>query len=735
MEVRSEGPLRAGSLVFRSAGGAFTFTVVAKATFMLTPGESPFVTTGADAVAAHDLHWSDDPRQSLRCASDLVPFKRFPEVVVIGSAYTPSGRMLGSLTARIAIAEVDKAIEIHGQRYFDLDGNLSDPAAWTRMPLRWERAAGGPGTSNPAGVPTGGDAEPDQWGRIVLPNLCPPWSTVSAPHDIVPTIGLGPISADWPERRARLHRHAATWDPRAQPVIMPDDLDPLYFNSAPADQHLSCLTGDEAILLENLHPEHARLSTRLERTSPVATLALGSGGAVDIPLACDTLWIDTDRGVATLTFRGHLHLSDPAQPGTVIVGLRGASPAVAPSAVASQPAARAARARSITEDLPAPTAMDDIEVVTAIELEEDDLVEDVLVEDVESTVTVAGDASVLSALLPFGQPARARPARERPEVSFAQPGEITETGLATLPLTESSAPAAAFPFAPPASAPFAPPASVTDTAPAPLMQLAPSAPSVPFASPAPTPPPPSAPAPGPGLSLSQPATFGERLVSGTLTLGQALHARAAPGQEAPPAQAPEPFVPPPTPASEAPAPPPLLGALGVPETVELEDTAAPENQAEAPAPPAPEPPAGPPPLPLEAYPLERCAAITASIDRRPDDRAAILESSMLDEPMWGRLSEHWQAAVDKELARFKNNLLRAQDAAYVDRIEQERGAIAAHDYARLSVAAEVGTLSKVSEEMTIPEAGWPRIRRVWMVRTAKDPRLAAIVRSLMDQES
>lgn len=666
MEVRSDGPLRAGSLVFRSASGAFTFTVVAKATFLLTPGESPLVTEGADGITAGDVHWGDDPRQSLRYASDLVPFKRFPEVLVTGSAYTPSGRVLGSIVVRVAVAEIDKVIEVQGERYFDLDGNLSEPASWTRMPLRWERAAGGPGTANPVGVPTGPDASPDQWGRIVLPNLCPAWSSVSSPEDVVPTIGLGPLSPDWPERRLRLHHHAATWDARAPIVTLPEDFDPAYYNAAPADQHMSCLTGDEAILLENLHPEHARLTTRLQRISPAATLALGPGGAFDIPLVCDTLWIDTDRGVATLTYRGHLHVADPAQPGAVIVGLRGSARDVRPSPP---------RGRSITVELPAPA--DDLEVVTAVELEEEDAV---LLEDVESTVTVAGNVAVLGALLPF-----------------AQAAQVPDAARASLPQA-----------APPSGVPFvqAAPASSPGQAASPEAMF------------------------GQEATFAQQATLGERLVSGTTTLAQSLHARASVAPEPASTRAPEPFVPPPTPASESPAPPPLLGALGVPESVpaELEDTAAPDSPAEEPEPP------GPPPLPLEAFPLERCAAITASLDRRPEERAEILEAESLDEEMWERLVEHWRSALDRELARHKNALLRAHDAAYVARLEEERGPIAAHDYARLSVAAEVSDPSGVLAELSIPAPAWPRIRRVWFARMAKDPKLAAIVRSLRDQE-
>lgn len=672
MDVRSDGPLRVGSLIFRAGTGPYTLTVVAKATFDLTPGESPLVPDGGDAVTAQDVYWGNDTRQSLRFASDLVPFKRRPEMLVTGSAYTPSGRVMSSLVVRVAVAEIDKVIEVQGERFFDLRGALSEPATWTRMPLRWERAAGGPGTSNPVGMPTGPDAHPDQWGRILLPNLCPAWSSVSSPRDVVPTIGLGPIAPDWPERRIRLHRHAGVWDPRAQPVFLPDDIDAAFFNVAPADQQMATLTGDEAILLENLHAEHARLSTRLERITPVATLSI-AGASRQIPMSCDTLWIDVDRGTATLLYRGHVQLGDPAQPGLVLVGLTGAHASIAIRGAIDH--------------------AEEIEAVTADELEEDDVI---AVEDVESTVTLTGGAAPVAALLPFA------------------PHRASQPDADALVETLVGAKAPTFGLPPPDPHPVAAP-QVTQT----VIQP-------------PAPPPAALQAVAP--SPLETGTFGERARGGAVTLAQQLHAKRAfiPAEAPPPVKVDEPFVPPPTPIQEPPAPPPLIGA--VPVALERDDapsTSDANTRLNTPAPP-PEPEAEKP-LPIEAFPLERCAQIAASLDARPGEDISVFEAEGLDPDTYKRLSDHWQSLVDKELLRRKNTLLRTQDIAYLSRLEQERGPIAASDYAKLAVAADTNDLAPALKRLSIPEAAWPRIRRVWIAQMAKDPKLATIVQSLMDQ--
>ncbi len=57
MDVRADGPYEVGSLVFLSPEGTCVFTVIAKATFVLTPELSPLLTSGGDPV----LYLSNPP--------------------------------------------------------------------------------------------------------------------------------------------------------------------------------------------------------------------------------------------------------------------------------------------------------------------------------------------------------------------------------------------------------------------------------------------------------------------------------------------------------------------------------------------------------------------------------------------------------------------------------------------------------------------------------------------------
>lgn len=151
MHVTSACPLRVASIVWQPRPDAFALTVVCKATFTLRPGESPLASAQEKPFKA-DAPW-EDGRGSLRAASDLVPFKRRVDVVVIGHAHAPHGKPATSLMARLGVGDLVKAIEVHGDRRWMSGARLTGATPFTRMPLRWERAAGGPGTWNPVGIP------------------------------------------------------------------------------------------------------------------------------------------------------------------------------------------------------------------------------------------------------------------------------------------------------------------------------------------------------------------------------------------------------------------------------------------------------------------------------------------------------------------------------------------------------------------------------------------------------
>jgi len=318
MRILSTSPLAAGSVTWQEQPDQWTLSVVCKATYHLVPG-TVLVASEGESINDSDNHWDDDPRKSPYAPGDLAPYKAKPEVVLVGSAFAPRGEEARSLYVRLVIGELDKSLEVFGNRTFGNDGVLQDGPRWEQMPLRYERAAGGPDSWNPVGIDM---AVADAGARRSLPNLQPPGIDVNEPGATVPVAGYGPIAAHWDVRRAKLGDLARHWSEEGwMEIPLGYHFDGSYFQSAPLDQLVEQLRPDEPIILENMHPEHKRLVTRLPGLRPRVRVEIEGLPTWELTMVADTLWIDTNRAICTLTWRGQLPLDGRDQPGSVFIGV------------------------------------------------------------------------------------------------------------------------------------------------------------------------------------------------------------------------------------------------------------------------------------------------------------------------------------------------------------------------------------------------------------------------------
>lgn len=311
-------PTKTATLLWQPEAGPAVLTVVCKATYELKQGVA-LLAEAQDDVNRRDLHSENNPKLGLYSASDLVPFKRKADVTVVGKAFSPPGELADKLMARVRVGSVDKRIEVHAERYLNAAGELKADAFFSKMSIGYERAAGGPGTINPVGRSLSGPQDAD--GRRALPNVMVPGETIAGPGTVPTPTGLGPIPASWPSRRQLLGGQSADWqgtDWREQPV--PASWNWSFFNVAPLDQQLDEVRPDEEIHLEHLHPDEPSLDTRLPGLQPCVYVERAAG-AQRVALKADTLWIDTNRLVQTLTWRGQVTLDDPDEAVQVIVAL------------------------------------------------------------------------------------------------------------------------------------------------------------------------------------------------------------------------------------------------------------------------------------------------------------------------------------------------------------------------------------------------------------------------------
>ena len=305
MHVTLLCPFTAGSVVWQAQTGAWTLTVCVKGTFTLAQGREMDLCDAQEPVGG-DRHVGDDPRASLYAPSDLVPYKPRTDVLLVGSAFAPGMRPVEALVARLSVGELDKALGVIGDRVWieSPDGpEPSAPAPFAMMPLRYERAARA--SDNPVGFDLTRAPVP---GALALPNLEAADDEIGAGR----TVGFGPVPPGAPSRRSLLHADGAAWIERGRRGPAPASFDFAYHNAAPRDQQLDVLRTGATLVLGNLNREHPRLETRLPSVRAKAFLVPADiERGLEIPLRCDTLWIDTDRAVLTLSWRGFITVGSP----------------------------------------------------------------------------------------------------------------------------------------------------------------------------------------------------------------------------------------------------------------------------------------------------------------------------------------------------------------------------------------------------------------------------------------
>lgn len=317
MDIVTNCPLRALSFLWQPRPGMWARTVVVKATYVLQPSRS-ILAEDQEEPSEQDEYWDDDPQRSLVAPSDLAPSKPRADVLIVGSAYAPGGQPVRSLVVHVSVADVEKGVEVFSDRSFGSLGDLREGPRFSKMSLAWERASAGENGENPVGVRPG---VANALGAIPLPNLQPPGLHVVSARDFIPPVGLGPIPPSWPWRasRAGVHGRGLT---RAELATrpFPADLDLTYFQTAPLDQQTEPLRADERIALDHLHPEHPRLVTYLPGIRPVVFVERGRGPASEVSMRADTLLIRSDRGQATLVWRGQAQVASPEEAGRIVVG-------------------------------------------------------------------------------------------------------------------------------------------------------------------------------------------------------------------------------------------------------------------------------------------------------------------------------------------------------------------------------------------------------------------------------
>jgi hypothetical protein len=294
VDVVSLAPVPVASLRWRLGDGDWMQTLVCKLTIKLAPGTS-LLAKRHDPIYEHDRFPDDGQSGGPYAPADLVPGKPCVDVTLVGAAYAPNGHPCESLVARLEIGSLDKSLTVESDDPFK-----SAPLSY-RSPADNGAAAHGAVRIKPL-APGGALAPPNSW-RLA---------------------GFGPVASHWPSRNALLRGSKPPSDlAKGDEVTLADDFDLQFFNAAPPDQQIDLIRPGDTLVLENLHPEHGTLRTHLPLVSPQAFVERPGGKRSELEMKIDSLWIDTTRCVATLTWRAQLSLTRLEEPGKIWLAVAG----------------------------------------------------------------------------------------------------------------------------------------------------------------------------------------------------------------------------------------------------------------------------------------------------------------------------------------------------------------------------------------------------------------------------
>ncbi|XYI01956.1 DUF2169 domain-containing protein [Sorangium sp. So ce1128] len=260
------------------------------------------INAGGEVVLAHDGDLAATIAEHGSATFDAGMPKARGEVLVEGCAFCERPSI--ATQVRLSFGPVDKRLYVVGDRTWEF-GGPSEPAPFQQLRVSWENALGGAGDRlNPAGK---GRAAAVVDGKKIhpMPNVEWPGRLIQSPQDGVPPAGFGPLDPTWEPRHSRVGTYGDRWLKTRYPDY-PEDFDPLFFNVAPEDQWLPrYIAGDEAFVIENMHPAMPRLEGALPGLVARAFVRTRSDDRrLDVPMHCDTAWFFPGVARVLLVWRG-----------------------------------------------------------------------------------------------------------------------------------------------------------------------------------------------------------------------------------------------------------------------------------------------------------------------------------------------------------------------------------------------------------------------------------------------
>lgn len=316
MRITNESPFAAGWSVGFSPSAREVAVVAVKGTFSFPsdPGQAPFLAAEQRRLVESDVFGADPAYDAPVRENDFALFKPQCDVLLNATAYAPQGRPATRVDVGVRVGSFRKTMSVVGERqwYWGVGGpKATMAAAFTQQAISYDVAFGGIDVdpNDPTRIETFvenpvGEGfcrfEKSIEGRR-LPATEQPGAVVSDPALYYRPMAFGPLGRNWAPR----YSLAGTYDDRwlnDKVPFLPDDFDYRYFQAAPDDQRIPYPSGGEPVVLVNLTPK-GRVETSLPAETVWVTLIRTNGHNAEVQATLDTIVIEPDDSVMTLTWR------------------------------------------------------------------------------------------------------------------------------------------------------------------------------------------------------------------------------------------------------------------------------------------------------------------------------------------------------------------------------------------------------------------------------------------------
>ena len=235
------------------------------------------------------------------------------EFLMIGEACAPGGEPVTGLEVSVRVGGLAKTLHVYGERYWLDSQRVSDLRTFTRWPLTWEQAWGGPKVAE---NPVGRGTAPEQTAAgplLAIPPVQHPEHPCNSPKSSSLPVCFGPVPPMWPQRRRFDGTYDDAWLKEEFPGP-PRDFDWRYHCIASVDQWQAAdFVGDESVEIVHMHPDHPRLQFRLPAIRPVVLARMQRGEEVKDRLGeprLTTVWLLPNQLRAVLVWHAMFEVAD-----------------------------------------------------------------------------------------------------------------------------------------------------------------------------------------------------------------------------------------------------------------------------------------------------------------------------------------------------------------------------------------------------------------------------------------